>query len=142
MPRFEARVEDINKYAEEWKEAARSKDPSKFKHKSPLHVTQLKDKYGKKGYAILEYIILKQIKDPESLSSDFKAKLIKQLAQILNRRSLKKEVKAYKFPHQKMKQYEVSTPLIFLIEFAYIVVGRVADRTEFCTAQRSGQIYV
>ena len=107
IPLFDANfLVDIKKYKELWQEAEEIKDKKQFLTRVKTSSKELHLKYGKKGHRILEFLILKILKEPDFEKELEHAKAFKQLVRILCK-SAKKNILTYSFPHPKMKQYEV-----------------------------------
>ncbi len=89
-------VDDIANSAEHWHEVAGG-----GRRASPRVVTQMTEKYGKKGFIVLEYLVLHP-------GTEQRERLTHRLAKILHRRNLKREVRNYKLPHRRLRLFEVS----------------------------------
>ncbi len=98
-------LEDIRKYKELWQEAAATKDTGKFIAKVETTNRELQLKYGKEGYRLLEFLIQKILREPESEEGFQHGKLFQSLLKKVCR-TAKDSMISYTFPHPKMREHE------------------------------------
>ncbi len=93
-------IEDIEKYAEAWQIL----DATKLAERMQTDSSGIITRYGKPGFAILRGLVTRS--GNKSLSEPERETMQAQLARILYQREQNARPKTYKFPHQRMRQYE------------------------------------
>ena len=97
----------MKRYAEFWKEAADIKDNSKFLKKVESSSQQLKQKYGEDAYLILEFLILRLLREPETEGDKMQNLLINRAVVHMSKKAKGEKYSPSAFPHPVMLHHEV-----------------------------------
>ena len=102
---------DINKYAEFWREAANIKDNDlkgnmKFLNKVESSSEYLKAKYGEQAYYVMEFLILRIMRDAQQEEDDTHNKIMMKAVELAMLKNKELKYSPESFPHPIMVFHE------------------------------------